>query len=132
MGRLCYYCNRIRPNERFGGRGHKIGLCSDCAKLPKDTLRDIKDSIFIESVLLNQSNISRGNIKTLDGIAERSTKISEKAKLISEIGRICPHKKKRIGELYKNRRDLFDKLVEFGLIEDYNRNSEIEFEEIEA
>ena len=132
MGRHCNYCNSIRPNERFSGRGHKIGLCMDCAKLPKETLRDIKDSAFLENVLLNQSNISKGNIKTLEEIAKKSVNLSEKANLISEIGRIFPHKKKRIAKLYQKRKDLFDKLVRYSLIEDFQGNQETEFEHSEA
>jgi hypothetical protein len=104
----------------------------DCAKLPKETLREIKDSMFIESVLLNQSNISKGNIKALEGIAKRSANLSEKANLISEIGRIYPNKKKRIAKLYQKRKDLFDKLVRYDLIEDYHVNQETEIEQDQA
>ena len=32
-GHFCWCCGRIRPNERFSGRGHARHLCRDCAKL---------------------------------------------------------------------------------------------------
>jgi hypothetical protein len=32
-GHFCWCCGRIRPNERFSGRGHARHLCRGCAKL---------------------------------------------------------------------------------------------------
>lgn len=32
-GHFCWCCGRVRPNERFSGRGHAQHLCRDCAKL---------------------------------------------------------------------------------------------------
>jgi len=32
-GHFCWCCGRIRPNEKFSGRGHDRHLCRDCAKL---------------------------------------------------------------------------------------------------
>lgn len=46
-GHFCWCCGRIRPNERFSGRGHARHLCRDCAKLGtaeiayRQTVRDI-------------------------------------------------------------------------------------------
>jgi len=120
MGRYCRFCGSTRPNEKFSGRGHKIGLCRDCAKLPKEIRQKIEDENFIYGVFLNQSNISKANIATLQIIEQRNTDdISEKAKLIAEIARLFPQKKKRIGMLYHKRKDLFDKLVQFYFIDDF-------------
>lgn len=32
-GRSCWCCGRIRPNEKFSGRGQVRHLCRDCARL---------------------------------------------------------------------------------------------------
>ena len=35
-GHFCKVCGRIRPNEKFSGRGHAIHICKACAKKPKE------------------------------------------------------------------------------------------------
>ena len=37
-GHYCWCCGRLRPNERFSGRGHRRHLCKDCSKLGKAEL----------------------------------------------------------------------------------------------
>jgi hypothetical protein len=37
-GHFCWCCGRVRPNERFSGRGHARHLCRDCDKLGHDEL----------------------------------------------------------------------------------------------
>lgn len=37
-GHFCWVCERIRPNERFTGRGHARHVCRDCAKLGSEEL----------------------------------------------------------------------------------------------
>jgi hypothetical protein len=32
-GHYCWCCDRIRPNEKFSGKGHARHLCKDCARL---------------------------------------------------------------------------------------------------
>jgi len=88
--------------------------------MPKEIRQKIEDENFIFSVFLNQSNISKANLATLQTIKQRNTgDIAEKAELIAEIARLYPRKKKRIGKLYYNRKDLFDKLVQFHFIDDF-------------
>lgn len=50
-GHFCWSCGRVRPNEKFSGRGHARHLCRDCARLGpaelafRQTTRDI-DGLF--------------------------------------------------------------------------------------
>jgi hypothetical protein len=37
-GHYCWACDRLRPNEKFSGRGHARHLCGDCAKLGAEEL----------------------------------------------------------------------------------------------
>lgn len=37
-GHYCWSCDRMRPNEKFSGRGHARHLCKDCARLGKEEL----------------------------------------------------------------------------------------------
>lgn len=32
-GHYCWCCDRIRPHEKFSGKGHARHLCKDCARL---------------------------------------------------------------------------------------------------
>lgn len=64
MGRGCMLCGRVRPNERFGGRGLRSRICGHCRRMPKlerqKALRMSELQGFLE-----QSNISKKNIKRL-------------------------------------------------------------------
>lgn len=35
MGRFCILCNRVRPNEAFGGEGERARVCRWCRRLPR-------------------------------------------------------------------------------------------------
>lgn len=116
MGHYCKICDCIKPNEKFTGKGHKIHICKECSKIPKQE----RDSILQEEELwqfLNQSNISRKNIKRLNVLSLSENKnISISAQLILEIARVKPTKKKRLKYLASNRKDLLHRLEETGLI----------------
>jgi|SRR5438876_790449 len=34
-GHHCRICGRVRPNEQFPGKGHKIHVCKRCQRVPK-------------------------------------------------------------------------------------------------
>ena len=34
-GHYCYVCGRVRPNEKFTGRGHGKHICKDCSRKKK-------------------------------------------------------------------------------------------------
>jgi len=67
-GHYCRICRKIRPNEAFSGKGHRIHVCKRCACLPKEKREEIEheDEIFS---YLNQSHISEKNVSRLKKLA---------------------------------------------------------------
>lgn len=61
MGHYCRICGRTKPNEAFSGEGHRIHVCKECARMPKDQRdeREQSDEIF---GFLRQSHISDRNL----------------------------------------------------------------------
>ena len=116
MGHYCRICGRTRPNEKFSGKGHKIHVCKECARKPKEE-RDVieqKEEIFN---YLKQSHISKKNVSRLKVLASSSNpKIAELASIVFEVARVKPYKKRRLKVLGRERRDLLQKLEETGLI----------------
>ncbi len=116
MGYFCRICGRARPNERFSGKGHRIHVCKDCSRLPKEERRqrELKDEI---AGFLRQSNISEKNLARLSELASAGKpEVAELARVVLEIGKIKPHKRKRLSFLARDHRDLLSKLEETGLI----------------
>ncbi len=116
MGHYCRICGRDRPNERFSGKGHRIHVCKECSRLPKDERYqdEVKDEI---AGFLRQSNISEKNLSRLTALAtSENPEIAELAKVVLEIGKVKPHKRKRLSFLARNHRDLIVRLEETGLI----------------
>jgi len=115
-GHYCRICGRIRPNEKFSGKGHKNHICKECARKPKTEIDEIdqKEEIF---GYLRQSHISKKNVNRLSVLAESGNeKIAELAGIVLEVAKVKPHKKRRLKVLARERRDLLDKLDETGLI----------------
>jgi hypothetical protein len=115
-GHYCRICGRIRPNEKFSGKGHRNHICKECARKPKTEIDKIeqKEEIF---KYLQQSHISKKNVTRLSMLAEsENQKIAELAGIVLEVARVKPHKKRRLKVLARERRDLLDKLDETGLI----------------
>jgi hypothetical protein len=116
MGHWCKICDSILPNEKFSGKGHKNHICKKCAGLPKEKLDAImqKDEIY---GFLKQSNISKKNISRLKTLSTSSNKrVAELAGIVLEVGRVKPHKKRRLKYLAREHKDLLKKLDETGLI----------------
>ena len=116
MGNYCRICDRIRPNEKFSGKGHKIHICKECAGKPKEEIISIEqeDEIF---GFLEQSHISQKNISRLKILsASKNTEISELANLVLEISQLAPYKKRRLKLLAQKRKDLLQKLEDTGLL----------------
>ena len=116
MGHYCRICGRNRPNEKFSGKGHKIHICKECARKPKEEREAIEqeDEIF---KYLKQSHISQKNISRLKTLSKSNNqKISELADIVLEVGQITPYKKRRLKILAQKRRDLLLKLKDTGLI----------------
>ena len=116
MGHYCRICGRVRPNEKFSGKGHRIHVCKDCSRLPKEERRgrELKDEI---AGYLGQSNISESNLSRLSELTtSEEPEIAALAKVVLEIGKVKPHKRKRLSFLARSHRELIDRLEETGLI----------------
>jgi ribosome-binding protein aMBF1 (putative translation factor) len=117
MAHYCRICGRYRANEKFSGKGHATHVCKDCMKLPKVERQHIEERDEI-SRFLNQSNISGKNLARLQRLTASSDKeVARMAKLVLEIGKLHPHKRRRIQFLVRERKDLLTQLEEIGLIE---------------
>jgi rubredoxin len=87
MGHYCRICGRVRPNEKFSGKGHKNHICKQCASKPKEKIKAIeqKEEIF---GYLKQSRTSEKNIEVIK-LAELNFKC-KKCKIIfdCDVGKI--------------------------------------------
>lgn len=116
MGHYCRICGRVRPNEKFSGKGHKSHVCKECSRMPKEKREAIEqeDEIF---EYLKQSHISAKNITRLRKLSlSDNQRIAELAGIVLEVAEVKPHKKRRLKVLAQKRRDLLEKLEETGLI----------------
>jgi len=115
-GHYCRICHSFRPNETFSGKGRRDHICKRCSRLPKAE----REQILFEDEIYNylrQSRISEENISRLKKlVASPYERITELAKIVLEVAEIKPHKKRRLKELARKRRDLLQKLEETGLI----------------
>ncbi|MEX1041788.1 MAG: hypothetical protein WDZ51_14210 [Pirellulaceae bacterium] len=114
MGRTCKVCGGSRPNEKFGGRGLRKVICSDCRKLPKDEITKI---LTTEEVyhFLEQSNISKKNIARLESLTTIEDESFQRLRgLVLEIAKAKPHKKRRWKFLRKEHPDLFQRAADSG------------------
>lgn len=119
MGHWCWVCGRILANERFSGKGHARHICKECSKLPKEDIQKESDSRFLYQILFKQRRISPKNIKMLRAMSEKYTgELQAQAEAVLELAQIRPHKKKRMGYIYFNHRELFDRLVKLNIIDD--------------
>jgi hypothetical protein len=110
VGHYCRICARVRPNERFTGRGHRTHLCRDCQRLPRAERERIEQSEEIYG-FLEQSNISGKNIRRLEVLCRAAdSKVRELASVVLDIARIRPGKRRRWKFLAARRRDLFMRL----------------------
>lgn len=95
MGRTCAICFRERPHERFGGKGYGARVCKECRKLPKSEQKRILAEHEIVR-FLDQTNISAKNIGRLEDLVSiEDPEFQTLRKLILEIARIAPRKRKR-------------------------------------
>lgn len=116
MGHYCRICGRSRPNERFSGGGHKTHICKECARLPKEHRDAIEQHDEIYN-FLRQSYISAKNLVRLEELAQSNNpETAELARIVAEVAKVRPHKKRRLKVLAKERRGLLDRLEETGLI----------------
>jgi hypothetical protein len=116
MGRFCILCGRTRPNEAFGGKGRRARTCSKCRAMP----REKQDALLQEREIrryLEQSRISEKNLSRLRTLARsNNTRIAELAAVVLEVASVAPYRRRRIGTLARERRDVLKRMEEAGLI----------------
>lgn len=112
MGHYCRICGRSRPNEAFSGRGHRIHLCKECQRLPREE-RDAIERCDELHGFLDQSIISAKNMARLETLTRHEKpQVAELAALILEIARVLPGKRNRWLKLAQRHRPLFHRAVE--------------------
>lgn len=116
MDHHCRICGRSRSNEQFSGRGHRIHVCNECQRLPRNQ-RDRIERLDELKGFLHQSVISAKNVarlKTLTGHEDHQ--VAEFAVLILEIARVLPGKRNRWVKLARLQRPLLERSIElFGV-----------------
>jgi hypothetical protein len=116
MGHYCRYCDRMRPNERFSGKGHRAHICKECQRIPKaerDSI-DWREEIF---GFLRQSSISLKNMARLQTLIEEAdSETGRLAQIVLDVAGVKPHKRRRLKVLAEKRPDLLEALEETGLI----------------
>ena len=116
MGHWCRICGANKPNERFSGKGHKSHICKQCVSKPKGEIDEVdqKEEIF---GYLKQSHISAKNIGRLNNLsASKNADIAKLARIVLEVAKVNPYKKRRLKVLARERRDLLEQLKETDLI----------------
>ena len=82
---------------------------------PKEELQFINEEQEICRFLVQQ-NISQGNLDRLTVLAASlNPEIAQIAKLVLELGKVCPRKRKRLQQLQQNHKDLVAQLKKTGL-----------------
>jgi ribosome-binding protein aMBF1 (putative translation factor) len=116
VGHYCRICGRSRPNERFSGHGHKIHVCKECARLPKERREAIEQQDAIYG-FLHQSHLSAKNVASLKKWMQSSSpEVAELAHIVLEVGQVKPYRKRRLKVLARERPDLLRELEETCLI----------------
>lgn len=79
-GHFCKVCGRIRPNEKFSGRGHTIHICKPCAKKPKEKQ---DEGIALTRIyrVYRYGNLSRNNWQMLEKYSRSPQKRIRRAAL---------------------------------------------------
>ena len=112
MGHHCRICGRSRPNEKFSGRGHRIHVCKECQRMPREK-RDCLERLDELHGFLQQSMISRKNVARLKTLARHEDhEVAELAALILEIARVLPGKRNRWLKLARQHSPLFHRAVD--------------------
>ena len=116
MGRFCILCGTTRPNEAFGGKGERARICCKCRKLPREKQEALKHEYEIFG-FMEQSHISDKNVARLRTLARsENPRIADLATVVLEVAQIRPCKRRRLGILARERRDLLNRMEETGLI----------------
>lgn len=119
MGHYCRICERIKPNEKFSGKGHRIHICNACTNLPKKQRNRIDHLNEIRG-FWEQKNISKKNISRLVKLMESENKeVSNAAEVLHEVATRYPLKKKRVALIAQEMPNLISKLENSGFIHNW-------------
>lgn len=115
-GWYCWVCDRCRANVKFSAKGRRRHVCSDCAKLPRET-RDLIRAEKDISGFLEQRNISERNIARLRELTNCTDELTRlRAAAVLEVALLHPRRRKRISFLLRNHRELAVRLRELSLM----------------
>ena len=82
-GHFCWACGRIRPNERFGGSGHKRHVCRECQKLGAEELSYRQGIRDVDRCLNFGGGVRRKNRRVFEGfLTHTNPRIREYAQKI--------------------------------------------------
>jgi hypothetical protein len=116
VGGFCILCERVRPNEAFGGKGRRVRICRKCRRLP----REQQDALLHEREILGflrQSHVSDRNCKRLRVLAGSvHPRIAALAALVLDVAAVAPYRRPRIRTLARQRRDLLKRIEDAGLV----------------
>ena len=120
MGNWCKICGKNLPHERFSGKGHKSHICKRCAAKPindKKSKQHISNKNNVIEEIANfliQQNISDKNMQRLEYIISSTSnqQISDIAKVVLEVAKVHPRKKKRLSFLQRERKDIIERFEE--------------------
>jgi hypothetical protein len=125
MGHYCRICGRVRANEAFTGKGHRIHRCKDCQRLPKAEIEkiEIEEELF---GFLKQSRISPKNQKRLESLGEHpDPEIKVLAGLLLRVSKTVEGKRRRWKRLREQEEVLYQECLQAGLIETPDWEDEI-------
>jgi hypothetical protein len=132
VGHYCRICGRIRANERFSGKGHRIHICKECSRRPREERETVEHEDEICGYL-RQSHISEKNVERLEILAvSANPRIADLAQTVLEVARIKPYKRRRLQVLARERKDLLQKLEETGLIWAHHDGEIMEMEHVRS
>lgn len=120
MGHFCWMCERSRPNEAFSGSGHRRHLCRECSRLPRPA-RERKERLdSLWGMLFGQRVISVKNVRmAMDWTGSEDPEVSEVARIVADIGRLHPGRKRRLPFLRDRHPDLWTRMLAAGLVPDF-------------
>lgn len=119
MSRYCRICDCHRPNEAFSGKGHRICVCKECARLPKEVREAMEQTREIAGYL-RQSCISKKNRERLQQLGGSPyPEIAQLAAATLTIAGFCLRKLRRWRRLAELAPASFLILEEMGLVPDH-------------
>jgi len=112
MGHFCRVCGRIRAHEDFTGCGHRVHVCKECQRMPREKIERMERLGEIHG-FLHQSNISGKNLKRLGELVDATdADVAALAALIRDIARVLPRKRNRWLNLTRRHPELFERALD--------------------